>query len=49
MIYKIATKNGVLYGAGVGEEVLFDDESLIIETFDNEKTYSARIKELSAR
>ena len=48
MIYKIATLQGKLYGAGFGEDVSFKPGFDKVETFDNQDAFDARMAELRA-
>lgn len=46
MTYKIATKNGVYFGYGVGQDISFSDKTVTIETFNNEADFNARLQQL---
>ena len=48
MIYRIALKNGSLYGSGIGDEVSFKDASVSIEEFKDEESFNARLEALKA-
>lgn len=46
--FVIALKDNVLYGnsSSDGEEVIFNDDEIQIETFENQEDYENRLKEL---
>jgi len=48
MVYKIAIKNGVLFAAGSGEDVTFQQGYDSVETLNSQAAFDARLAELRA-
>jgi hypothetical protein len=46
MVLKIALKDNALFGAGSGEDVSFSSGFTSLETFEDQTSFNARLKEL---